>query len=173
VPVFDPSVFDSGVFDTGGGALEVFRDARIPVEARGIAQVYRDAVELVLEARGWVYRDARIPVEAAGETVVVVFRDARIPIEAGQLDSSALGFRWKVLQPADFVQAFIWTVVEVVTVGGELHFRWRVFQADAGQGFTWTVIPADLIDLFESQGVGAAAGIARDTLLPIGRATKD
>lgn len=88
-------------------------------------------------------------------------------------DPSVLRFTWTVLQPADAVQVFTWTVLEVTVVGGEQRFRWRVFKGDPGQGFTWNVIPAELLELFASQGAGAAAGIAPDTLLPIGRATKD
>lgn len=92
---------------------------------------------------------------------------------AGPDASPIQRYSWRVLQPAAAVQAYAWTVLEVTIIGGEQQYRWRVFAEPPTQGYTWTVIPAELLDLFASQGVGAAAGIAPDTLLPIGRATKD
>lgn len=153
-----------------GGAVEVFRDARLPIAARG--QVFRDA-RIPLYARGnaVVARDARIPIYARGDATV--FRDARIPLYARFHDAPIQRYTWRVLQAADAVQAYAWAVVEVSIVGGQQHYRWRVFAEPPTQGYAWTVIPAELLELFESQGVGAAAGIATDTLLPIGRATKD
>lgn len=82
-------------------------------------------------------------------------------------------YTWRILQPADAVQAYAWAVVEVSIVGGQQHYRWRVFAEPPTQGYAWSVIPAEILELFESQGAGAAAGIAPDTLLPVGRATKD
>lgn len=166
------------------GATVVFRDARIEIEAGGAVEVFRDA-QIPVEARGSVVRDARIPIEARGNAEIFrdgrlnldvrasLFRDARIPIEARFHDEAIQRYTWRVLQPADAVQVYAWKVLEVSIIGGEQIYRWRVFAEPPTQGYTWTVIPAELLELFESQGQGAAAGIAPDTLLPVGRVTKE
>lgn len=159
---------DARIPIAAGGAVEVFRDARIPIAAR--ATVFRDA-RIPIYARGnaMVSRDARIPIAARGQ----VFRDARIPIYARFHDAPIQRYTWRVLQTADAVQAYTWTVLEVSIIGGVQVYRWRVFAQPTTQGYRWTVISPKVLDLFESQGVGAAAGIAPDTLLPVGRVTKE
>jgi hypothetical protein len=98
---------------------------------------------------------------------------ALVQLEVSGRDDTVLAYVWKVLVPADVPQAFRWVVLPEIVVGAELGLSWRVFEDPSAQGFTWTVIPAELLELFESKSVGAAAGIAPDTLLPVGRATKD
>lgn len=182
-----PEVYrDARLEVEAGGASEVFRDARLPVDAR--ATVYRDAripiearstvvavqrdARLSVEATATLFRDARIPVEA-GTSIIEIYRDARIPVDAGAHGTGLQGYMWQVRQPADFVQAYTWTVVAVATDGAVQRYRWHVYREDLGQAYTWTIIPAELLELFDSEGVGAAAGIASDVLLPVGRVTKD
>lgn len=151
-----------------GGAVEVFRDARIPVDARG--SVHRDArIPIDTRPAAEIFRDARITLDVRAS----LLRDARIPIEARFHDAPIQRYTWRVLQPANAVQVYAWKVLEVTIIGGEQVYRWRVIAEPPTQGYTWTVIPAELLELFESQGVGAAAGIAPDTLLPVGRVTKE
>jgi hypothetical protein len=88
-------------------------------------------------------------------------------------DENMLGFQWAVLMPADLPLGFKWTVLPVTIAGGELGFTWVVIQASPSLGFTWHVVPAEIFELFESDGVGAAAGIGEDVLLPVGRVTRE
>lgn len=164
-----PVVFrDARIPIAAGGAVEVFRDARLPIAAG--ASLFRDA-RIPVYARGnaMVSRDARIPIAARGQ----IFRDARIPIYTRRHDAPIQRYTWRVLQAADAVQVYAWAVVEISIVGGQQHYRWRVFAEPPTQGYAWSVIPAELLELFASKGAGAAAGIAPDTLLPVGRVTKD
>lgn len=166
------------------GGVEVVRDARIPISADGATLVIRDA-RIPIAARGSVIRDARIPISALGNAPVTrdarlsitargwLVRDARIPIAARFHDAPIQRYAWRVLQPADAIQVYAWQVLEVTVIGGQQHYRWRVVAQAPTQGYTWTVLPADLLELFASEGVGAAAGIAPDTLLPVGRVTKE
>ena len=157
-------------------------DARIPVEA--LTQVARDAL-LPIEGTAPIEAAPRIPFEAAGvlfleadvhlpfETLGQVIWRALVPLEVAGHDDTVLAYIWQVLAPADGPQAYRWVVLPELVVGAELEYSWRVLEDPPAQGFTWTVIPAALLELFASQGAGAAVGIAPDTLLPVGRATKD
>jgi hypothetical protein len=93
--------------------------------------------------------------------------------ELERSDENQLGFQWAVLTPADLPLGFRWTVLPVVVAGGELGFTWVVVAEAPTLGFTWHVVPAEIFELFESAGVGAAAGIGEDVLLPVGRVTRE
>lgn len=84
-----------------------------------------------------------------------------------------LGLQWAVLHPADVLLAFQWVVLPQVVSGATLGLTWTVMQAAPTLGLTWRVIPEEIFDLFESAGVGAAAGIGEDILLPVGRVTRE
>jgi hypothetical protein len=95
---------------------------------------------------------------------------------APPLESSAdtrLTVEWAILHAADIPLSVRWTVLPVVVVGSELQLTWRVVEAAPLLGLTWHVIPADILDLFDSDGTGAAAGIGEDVLLPVGRVTRE
>jgi hypothetical protein len=96
-----------------------------------------------------------------------------VPPELERSDENQLGFQWAVLTPADLPLGFRWTVLPVVVAGGELGFTWVVVAESPTLGFTWHVVPAEIFELFESAGVGAAAGIGEDVLLPVGRVTRE
>jgi hypothetical protein len=83
-----------------------------------------------------------------------------------------LGFTWPVRHPADIVLGFQWTVLPQVITGATLELTWIVIGAPPPLGFTWQVLPEEIFELFESAGVGAAAGIGEDILLPVGRVTR-
>jgi hypothetical protein len=93
--------------------------------------------------------------------------------ELEQSDENRLGFQWAVLTPADLPLGFRWTVLPVVLAGGELGLTWVVVAEAPTLGFTWHVVPPAIFELFESEGVGAAAGIGEDVLLPVGRVTRE
>jgi hypothetical protein len=88
-------------------------------------------------------------------------------------DENMLGFQWPVLTAANIPLGFKWTVLPVVITGGELGFTWVVIAESATLGLTWHVVPAEIFELFESAGLGAAAGIGEDVLLPVGRVTRE
>lgn len=149
-------------------ALLVTADPTIPIEAMATVTAapripFESAGVILLEA------DANLPLEILGG----VIGRALLQLEVSGHDDTVLAYVWKVLVPADVPQTFRWVVLPEIVVGAELGYSWRVVEDAPAQGFTWTVIPAELLELFESQGAGAAAGIAPDTLLPVGRATKD
>jgi hypothetical protein len=77
-----------------------------------------------------------------------------------------------VLHPADILLGFQWTVLPQVVTGATLELTWTVIAAPPPLGFTWQVMPEEIFELFESAGVGAAAGIGEDILLPVGRVTR-
>lgn len=134
----------------------------------------QNANAVIIEADGLAAGVATVAaVSGATAKVTGTAAGSGVALGAGEALSPFLRYTWKVLQPADAVQAYTWTVLEVVIVGGEQRFVWRVVEDDPGQAFIWTVIPAELLELFESEGVGAAVGIASDVLLPVGRVTKD
>jgi hypothetical protein len=93
--------------------------------------------------------------------------------ELEQSGENMLGFQWAVLTAADLPLGFKWTVLPVVVAGAELGLTWVVVAEAPTLGFTWHVVPAEIFDLFESAGVGAAAGIGEDVLLPVGRVTRE
>jgi hypothetical protein len=93
--------------------------------------------------------------------------------EIERSDENRLGFQWAVLTPADLPLGFRWTVLPVVLAGGELGLTWVVVAEAPTLGFTWHVVPPSIFELFESEGIGAAAGIGEDVLLPVGRVTRE
>jgi len=96
-----------------------------------------------------------------------------LPPELEQSGENMLGFQWAVLTPADLPLGFRWTVLPVVVAGGELGLTWVVLAESPSLGFTWHVVPVEIFELFASDGVGAAAGIGEDVLLPVGRVTRE
>jgi hypothetical protein len=88
-------------------------------------------------------------------------------------DENMLGFQWPVLSAADIPLGFKWTVLPVVITGGELGLTWVVIAESATLGLTWHVVPVEIFELFASDGLGAAAGIGEDVLLPVGRVTRE
>jgi hypothetical protein len=93
--------------------------------------------------------------------------------ELERSDENQLGFQWAVLTAADLPLGFRWTVLPVVLAGGELGLTWVVVAEAPVLGLTWHVVPPAIFELFESEGVGAAAGIGEDVLLPVGRVTRE
>lgn len=83
-----------------------------------------------------------------------------------------LGFEWAVLHPADILLGFQWVVLPQVVTGATLELTWTVIAEAPPLGFTWEVMPEEIFELFESAGVGAAAGIGEDILLPVGRVSR-
>lgn len=149
-------------------AVLVTADPRIPIEVKATIEAaprspFESGGVILLEA------NANIPIETLGQ----VIGRALLQLEISGRDDTVLAYVWKVLAPADAVQAYQWLVLPELVVGAEQGYTWRVIEDAPAQGYTWTVIPAELLELFESEGVGAAVGIAPDTLLPVGRATKD
>lgn len=149
-------------------ALLVTADPTIPIEAMATVTAapripFESAGVILLEA------DVNLPLEVLGQ----VIGRALVQLEVSGRDETVLAYVWKVLVPADVPQAYRWVVLPEIVAGAEQGYSWRVFEDPPAQGFTWTVIPAALPELFASQGIGAAVGIAPDTLLPVGRATKD
>lgn len=157
---------------------------RIPVEWQAAILVTADS-PIPIDVTGVVSAAPRIPFECAGvillesavnipiETLGQVIGRALIQLDVSGRDDTVLAYVWKVLAPADAVQAYQWLVLPEIVVGAAQAYTWRVIEDAPAQGYTWTVIPVKLLELFESQGAGAAVGIAPDTLLPVGRATKD
>lgn len=149
-------------------ALLVTADPRIPIEVKATIEA---APRIPFESGGVILLEANanLPIETLGQ----VIGRALLQLEVSGRDDTVLAYVWKVLAPADAVQAYQWLVLPEIVVGAEQGYTWRVVEDSAAQGYSWTVIPAALLELFESQGAGAAVGIAPDTLLPVGRATKD
>ena len=149
-------------------ALLVTADPTIPVEVKAAVEA---APRIPFESSGVILleADANIPIEILGG----VIGRALLQLDVSGRDDTVLAYVWKVLVPADVPQAYRWVVLPEIVVGAELGYSWRVFEDPPAQGYTWTVIPAEILELFESQGAGAAAGIAPDTLLPVGRARKE
>lgn len=83
-----------------------------------------------------------------------------------------LGLQWAVLHPADILLGFQWVVLPQVVTGATLELTWTVIAEAPPLGFTWEVMPEEIFELFESAGVGAAAGIGEDILLPVGRVSR-
>jgi hypothetical protein len=110
-----------------------------------------------------------LPLQTITGTLVLV----GLPPELEQSGENMLGFQWAVLTPADLPLGFRWTVLPVVVAGGELGLTWVVLADSPTLGFTWHVVPSEIFELFESEGVGAAAGIGEDVLLPVGRVTRE
>jgi hypothetical protein len=96
-----------------------------------------------------------------------------LPPTLERSDENRLGFQWPVLTAADIPLGFKWTVLPVVITGGELGFTWVVIAESATLGLTWHVVPVEIFELFASDGLGAAAGIGEDVLLPVGRVTRE
>jgi hypothetical protein len=117
--------------------------------------------------------------------VPIAARSIPLPTTAGSLvllgvppalersDENILGFQWPVLSAADIPLGFKWTVLPVVITGGELGLTWVVIAESATLGLTWHVVPVEIFELFASDGLGAAAGIGEDVLLPVGRVTRE
>lgn len=89
-----------------------------------------------------------------------------------QSGENMLAFQWAVLHPADILLGFQWVVLPQVVTGATLELTWTVIAEAPPLGFTWEVMPEEIFELFESAGVGAAAGIGEDILLPVGRVSR-
>lgn len=149
-------------------AILLTADPQIPVE---VMASLASAPRVAFESAGVILLEAtaNLPIEALGQAI----GRALLQLEVSGVDDTVLAYVWKVLAPADAAQAYQWVVLPEIIDGAELGYRWRVIEDPPALGYRWTVIDAALLELFESEGAGAAAGIAPDTLLPVGRATKD
>ena len=187
-PVFDSGVFDSGVFDTTGvggiappsGALALIGQP----PTRNVSGQYSPAVG-TLTLAGVAGRLAVTLTPPAGSLVFTGYAQTSgaQPAKGALLlvgyaptlevsGENMLGLEWAILHPADILLGFQWVVLPQVVTGATLELTWTVIAEAPPLGFTWEVMPEEIFELFESAGVGAAAGIGEDILLPVGRVSR-
>jgi hypothetical protein len=149
-------------------SLLLSADPPLPVEVKASLEA---APRMPFEAAGVILLEAtaNLPLEALGGAIA----KALLQLEVAGEDDTVLAFVWKVLHAADAPQAFQWVVLPEIIVGAAQGFSWRVYDEAPALGLRWRVIPGEILELFDAVGVGAAAGIGDDVLLPVGRATKD